>query len=306
MSFLDIAGLQCTLFLLILAGVVLKKRGILDDSGKRCLTDLCFTLILPCNIIKSFMVDLDWAVIRAFGVLLLIAVFVQVLCLVLNWFIYNRAGEKKKKILQYCTMVSNSGFLGNPVAEGVYGSPGLMYASIYVIPMRVVMWVAGTIYFEAGRADKKKVLQNVLTHPCIIATYIGLFLMLTGFRFPGVIDSGIRYIAACNSAVTLFVVGTVLADVSIFEMFDPVAALFSIVRLILLPAVPFVLGKLSGLENTAIGVAVILTGMPAGVSAALFGARYDCEPAFASKCVVLSTVLSMVTIPVWCWLVGIS
>ena len=42
-------------------------------------------------------------------------------------------------MLQYCTLVSNGGFLGNPVAEGVYGDMGLLYASLFLIPMRVVM-----------------------------------------------------------------------------------------------------------------------------------------------------------------------
>ena len=304
MEFLHIVGIQCTLFLLILTGVVLRKRGIVDDGGKRCLTDMCIGIILPCNIIKSFMIDLDWSIFKTFGALLLSGILVQVLALVLNHFLYNRTTDQRRRVLQYCTMVSNSGFLGNPVAEAVYGSQGLLYAAVFVIPMRLVMWVAGPSYFEAGRADRKKVIHNILTHPCIVATYIGIFLMVTGYRPPGILDSAIRYVASCNSAITLFVVGMVIADVSIFEMFDKAAFLYSILRLVLMPILPYTLGLLWGLDRVAIGAGVVLTGMPAGATAALFAAKYNCEPALASKCVVLSTVLSMFTIPVWCWLIG--
>lgn len=304
MDFWSIAGLQCTFCILIFAGVVLKKRGIVDDNGKKCLTDLCIEIILPCNIIRSFLIDLDWSIFRTFGVLLFIAALMQVLALVLNQFLYNRASEGKKRVMQYCTVVSNAAFLGYPVVEGVYGTKGLLYASIYIIPQRLVMWAAGTTYFEAGRADRKKVIRNIFTHPCIVATYIGIFLMVTGLRPPGVLESAIRYIASCNSAITLFIVGTILADVKFLEMFDPTAFLFSALRLVLLPAVPFFLGRFMGLDHVSNGAAVILAGMPAGATAALFAARYNCEPAFASKCVVLSTVLSMFTVPVWCWLIG--
>ncbi|MFR3283583.1 MAG: hypothetical protein ACLTR6_03785 [Clostridium fessum] len=65
----------------------------------------------------------------------------------LNKVLFKGYSEQHRKVLQYCTIVSNGGFLGNPVAEGVYGSMGLLYASIFLIPMRVVSVVGGYILF---------------------------------------------------------------------------------------------------------------------------------------------------------------
>lgn len=53
-------------------------------------------------------------------------------------------------MLQYCTIVLMSGFLGNPIAEGIYNEVGVLYTSIFLIPMRIVMWSVGTTYFVAG------------------------------------------------------------------------------------------------------------------------------------------------------------
>lgn len=71
-------------------------------------------------------------------------------------------------------------------------------------------------------------------------------------------------------------------------------------QMVLLPGAALALSRLLGLDSVAAGVAVIMTGMPAGATAAIFAARYGSDAEFATKCVVLSTLLSMITIPVWC------
>ena len=144
MSLGDLFTLQGTLFAMILVGMFLRKRGIIDESGKKCLTDLCVNVIIPCSSVKSCLVAFDPGLIRTGGLLLAVGFALQLLCVVLNKFLYNRYGNQQKKVLQYCTLVSNGGFLGNPVAEGVYGDMGLLYASLFLIPMRVVMWSMGT------------------------------------------------------------------------------------------------------------------------------------------------------------------
>ncbi len=305
MKLIDLFSLQGTLFAMMLIGALLKKKGTIDDNGKRCLSDLCIHVIIPCNIFKSCLIDLQPGIFRTCGLLLVSAVLLQLLALTLNRFLYNRYPEQKKKVLQYCTIVPMSGFLGNPIAEGLYSSVGVLYTSIFLIPMRIIMWSVGTTYFIAGQTvDKKKVLKNVLTHPCLVAIYLGLICMATQVRLPGIVTDTVRYIGSCNSALTMFIVGTILTDVRLPSIFNRDTLLFSGLRLILLPAAAFGLGTLLGLESVSLGVSVLMTGMPAGATAAIFAARYDSDAPFATKCVVMSTLLSMITLPIWSWIVG--
>lgn len=296
--------LQGTLFLMILTGMMLRRWGIIDEAGKRCLTDLCVNVVIPCNIVKGCLMELDLEILRAGAVVLGVAAAVQVLCMLLNRFLYNRFDDRRKKVLQYCTLVSNGGFLGNPIAEGVYGSLGLLYASLFLIPTRIVMWSVGTSYFVAGTADPKKVLKNVLTHPCLVAVYLGLFLMVTGLPLPGVVESTVRSIGSCNSPLTMFIVGTVMAEVPLHTILNRTTGLYSLLRLVLLPLAALGMCAAVGLSGPAAGVCVLMTGMPAGATTAIFAARYGSDAPFAARCVVLSTLLSMLTIPVWCWLIG--
>ncbi len=305
MKLTDLFSLQGTLFAMMLVGAWLKRRGVIDENGKRCLSDLCIKVVIPCNIFKSCLIELQPGIFKTCGLLLLSAVLLQALCLVLNRFLFNRYPDQQKKVLQYCTIVPMSGFLGNPIAEGLYSSLGVLYTSIFLIPMRIIMWSVGTTYFVANeKMDRKKVLRNVLTHPCLVAIYLGLLCMATQVHLPKVLTETVRYIGSCNSALTMFIVGTILADVKLITIVNRDTLLFSALRLGLLPAAAFGLGRLLGLDVMSLGVSVLMTGMPAGATAAIFAARYDSDAPFATKCVVMTTLLSMLTLPLWSWLVG--
>lgn len=305
MSIVELGSLQLTLFALMLTGAVLKKRGVIDEAGKRCLSDLCINIVIPCNIFKSCLIEFNMDILRSCSLLLLSAVLMQVLCLLLNRSLFERYDSQRKKVLQYCTIVPMSGFLGNPIAEGIYDQVGVLYTSIFLIPMRIVMWSMGTSYFVAGEGtDKKKVLKNVLTHPCLVAIYLGILCMVTQIQLPSVITETVRYIGNCNSALSMFIVGTILTDVPLRAIFSRDTVLFSVLRLGLLPAAALGLGLLLGLETAPLGVSVLMTGMPAGATAAIFAAKYGSDAPFATRCVVFTTLLSMVTLPLWAAVVG--
>lgn len=305
MDILSLFSLQGTLFAMMLVGALLKKRGILDESGKRCLTDLCVNVVIPCNIFKSCLIEFNMGVFRSCALLMLSAVILQLLCLGLNRVLFNRYPPQRRKVLQYCTIVPMSGFLGNPIAEGIYSELGVLYTSVFLIPMRIVMWSVGTSYFVADQVtDRRKVLKNVLTHPCLVAIYLGMLCMVTQIHLPKVITETVRYIGNCNSALTMFIVGTILADVEPATMVNRHTAMFSLLRLAVLPAAALGVGTLLGLDRVSLGVSVLMTGMPAGATAAIFAARYDSDAPFATRCVVTSTLLSMLTLPVWCYCVG--
>ncbi len=305
MDILELFSLQGTLFAMMLVGAWLKKKGIIDENGKKCLTDLCVNVVIPCNIFKSCLIEFNMDIFRSCAMLLLSAVILQILCLTLNKFIFNRYAPQQKKVLQYCTIVPMSGFLGNPIAEGIYDELGVLYTSIFLIPMRVVMWSVGTTYFVAdAEVDKKKVLKNVMTHPCLVAIYLGLFFMVTQIQLPSVVTETVRYIGTCNSALTMFIVGTILADVKLTTIFNRDTLTFSVFRLAILPAMALLVGRMLGLDNVSLGISVLMTGMPAGATAAIFAARYKSDAPFATKCVVMTTLVSMLTLPLWCYIVG--
>ena len=117
------------------------------------------------------------------------------------------------------------------------------------------MWTAGIAYFTSS-ADWKGTFKKLVKNPCIIAVYIGFFLMLTQFQ-------------------------------------------------LLLPGLVFLGCALLHIDPLLTGVSVLLVGMPVGSTAPILAAKYGGDYIFAGKCVILSTVLSLFTIPLWCLIMSI-
>ncbi len=295
----NLINLQGMLFLLVAAGVILRKKEILPEGAKAILTDLVIYLILPCNIISSFLIDFNMDILKGFAVILGIASLIQVGCLVLAKVLYNGEPARRKKVLQYGTVCSNAGFMGNPIAEGVYGPEGLMYASIFLVPQRIVMWSAGVSYFTDS-PDRKTVVKKVLIHPCIVAVYIGVLLMVTQLPLPGFLENTIRSIGSCTTTVSMVLIGTILAEVAPGSFLDRGIIKYTFFRLFLIPLLVYAACRLFHVDPLLSGISVLLTGMPAGSTTAILAAKYDGDYIFATKCVVVTTLLSLVTIPLWC------
>lgn len=299
MNLNSLINLQGMLFLLVSAGVFLRKKGILPDTAKAILTDLVIDLILPCNIIASFLMEFNMNILKSFGIILLIASLIQFGCLTIANIFYNKEPDRRKKVLQYGTVCSNAGFMGNPIAEGVYGPAGLMYASVFLVPQRIVMWSAGISYFTEC-PDRKSVVKKVLTHPCIVSVYIGLFFMITQISMPSFLEQTVRGIGSCTTVMSMLLIGTILAEVEPKSILDKAILKYTVLRLFFIPFLVFIFCRLFHVDTLLTGVSVLLTGMPAGSTTAILAAKYDGDYIFATKCVVVTTLLSLITIPLWC------
>ena len=140
----------------------------------------------------------------------------------------------------------------------------------------------------------------MLKHPCIIAVEIGLILMLTQFQLPVFLGKTISSLGNCTTAITMMFIGTVLADAGVDHMISKLTVLYSVIRLVAIPAVVMAACMLFHVESVPAGLSVVLAAMPAGSTTAILASKYHGDETFATQCVVLSTVLSMAVLPVWC------
>lgn len=294
--------LQGMLFLLTGIGILIRKCRLLPAQAQGMLTDLILYVILPCNIALSFRIDINRELLQNLGMAFLVAWVVQGVAWTLSRVLYLNYPEGRKRVLQYATVCSNGGFMGNPIAESVFGATGLMYASIFLIPQRIVMWSAGlTLFTEAP--DKKTLLKKVVTHPCIIAVFVGMVLMIFRPALPEFIEKTASSLGSCTTPLSMLMVGMILADVEdIKSMFSWEMIRYTLIRLVILPGIVFVGCKICGLDRLVTGVAVLMTAMPAACMTTILANKYHGDAMFASKCVVFSTAMTLVTLPMWCML----
>jgi len=300
MAIHKILTLQGILFLLVLTGILLKWTGFFPEEGKAILTDILIYVFLPANIVASFLVTFNADILVRLIVIFLLGLFQQVSCLVFNRYAWNHFEPEEKKVVQYCTLCSNAGFIGLSIIGDVFGAQGLMYASVGTIPQAITTWSAGLSYFEKGQ-NTREVIKRVAVHPGVIAVYIGLFLMLTGLRPPTFVANTLRMLGGCTLPISMIVIGAVLGEVTdVKSMLNGKIWYFTIIRLLLLPLIIFVAGWIFHIPRLLTNIIVLVAGMPAGSTGVLFAAKYKSDYIFATKCVVVTTALSLITIPLWC------
>jgi predicted permease len=253
---------------------------------------------LPANIIKSFLVEFSVDIIFTFAGVIIISILIQVFCAILGRVLYNKMELPQKKCLHYGTICSNAGFLGNPIAEGVFGTMGLTLASMYLIPQRIVMWSAGISVFTES-PDKKTLVKKVLTHPCIIACIIGIVLMISQLQLPGFLTAAIQTLSSCNTALSMMVIGMILADINVKSMLDIKVLYFTLIRLILIPVLVYIPCVLLNIDSLITGVCVLLAAMPAGATTSILASKYNGDVEFATNLVIVSTLASLITTPIW-------
>lgn len=299
MSFSGLFQTQGMLFLTMLIGYIFGKKGLADDNGKSLLTDLVLFVTLPASILKSFQIEFNHQILIACMTIAIAGVVIQIGSYVLGMFLYNHYGESRKKVLQYATICSNAGILGNPIAEGIFGQMGMMYASIYVIPQRIFMWSVGLTYFTEA-PDKKTLCKKVATHPCILSVLIGFLLMVTQVRLPEVLNVTIKTVAGANTFLAMALVGLILSKVKLTELVERDTIYYAFIRLVFIPLLVYIGCRLASVDDLVTGVSVVLAAMPAASVTAVMASKYKQDEAFATKCVVFTTLLSLVTVPVWC------
>lgn len=296
--FSSLFNLMGMMFLTMASGAFLRKKNIITEQGKKVLADIILYVILPCNIVKAFCIETGEGFWMAVSKVLLAAILIQVLSVILTKLLYGMMKKGEKAVYQYGTVCSNAGFMGNPLAQGVFGDMGLLYASVFLIPQRIVMWTAGISYFTEEK-DKLTALKKVMVHPCMVAVYIGLAIMITGISLPLVLFNTIQSFSNCCTAMTMMYIGTILMDVDFKTLASPKQIYFAFLRLIFIPTIVLTVCKIVGVDSLITGVCVFLTAMPAGSTTSLLASKYGADEESAAKAVVFTTALSVITLPIW-------
>ncbi len=298
MSFFQkMLDLQLQLIFLIAAGIVLNKARVITKESRGGISELLLCIMLPASELSAFLgvEEVTPALMHNCIIMVIISAVTHVLAVMFGGVIFKMYGISRRDVMHYGMIVPNTAFIGLPVIGALFGDTGLIYTSVYFVPAEIAMWTFGLALFKKN--DNANIIKSILSAPAADAVFIGLFFMLTGLRLPEFITKGISSVGSCTTPLSMLVIGSILADGDYRKIFTKPVIHFTAVRLFIFPIVIFIPMKLLGLDPLVTGTALILTCMPAAAATSILADRYDMEPEFATHLVIMSTVVSIIAIP---------
>ena len=290
------AEIQSVLFLYMLIGWICRKTDLVKAAAQPSFTNFLLYVSIPCMVFQSFDMEFTVETLYRGASVLTIATISALVSLVFGRYAYNWCNPREKCIMKYGTLVSNSGFAGLPVIQDAYGQDGLFLGSLFIIPNRIMMWSAGISLFTD--APLKQRIKNVMLNPGIIAVELGVLRMLFQPAIPQQLNKALSALGAMSTPLGMVIIGMILSGVSPRTLLDKKAFILVAVRQFLFPLGTLAILRLLGTDLLTLQISVVLTGMPVGSSTAFLADKYGADAVFASKCVFISTLTSLITIPI--------
>lgn len=289
------------LFILMGVGYFLYKVKIMDTDFNKKLTNFVLKVTLPCMIIASvFEVaeDRDYSKIL---VTFVIAIIMYTVLPMIGMLVAKiiRCKPENTGIYVFMTVYSNASFMGFPVIESVLGTTALFYASIFCMIFNITCFSIGVKEINYPETSDKKIsAKDVFLHPGVWSALIAIIIYFINPTLPGVVTGPITSIGKLTSAIAMMLMGASLAKVPLKEVFTEVRPyIFIVIKQVIIPVLLWPLLSRVITDPNILGVTIILLAMPIANMVVMFAIEYDRNEELAAKNVFLSTLFSIVLLP---------
>ncbi|HCE56975.1 MAG TPA: hypothetical protein DER09_04030 [Prolixibacteraceae bacterium] len=295
------------LFLSIFAGIVFSRSKTVTGNWIDILNKYALKIGLPALVIASLMriapgsVDFRFIVINS-------VYFIAAMLLAYPVAYIFRLSKQVRSALFLVFSYGNVAYLGIPVLQNSYGEAAVPLAG--VISSVYIFWMLtlGVTLIELHsdqRMTTREFVKNQLGNPLMLSVIIGLALVLFKIQLHVVINETIKLFAGSVTAVVLFSLGIFLGLHRTGNLRDWAAALaWSVVILLVLPFAFYLIVKNAGLNELQLKSTVLEAAMPLGLTPYALATQYKLETSLIARIVVVSTLLSLVSIPVWIVMLG--
>ncbi|MDK2799540.1 MAG: malate permease [Clostridiales bacterium] len=306
MDFMSTFNQILVLFMMLMIGFVVRKLNIVDHTFSKNLSNFLFNIVFPATIIHSMiypfsidvLIDSIWLIVISLGVIVFSVIVAMVTIRFLN------TDELSRNVYEFGIIFSNFGFMGFPVVQALFGQEGIFYTSIFILPMRLLLNSLGIIIMSRGLGDRIKWNFKSFINPPVVSVLIGFFVFIFSIKFPQPIEMTISMVAATTAPLSMILAGILLATAKFSEMFSNYHVyIISFIRLFFLPVCVLIVLRLFDLDLLMIGVPVIITAMPMAANASILAEKYNGNAYLGAQCVFISTLISIITIPLIVFLV---
>lgn len=281
------------MFLVVIFGFILAKRDVLNENTQQEIARMLTNFVIPLTLVLAFQQPFQREQLVGIGLAFVGALFIFASRVLWAHFGFPDAG----KVDRYATVFSNSVFVGIPIIFPILGYEGILYLSMYLIVSGILQYTYGIWSLFDGKEEIT--LRNVLFNPGIIGTMTGLLLYLFRIELPQILSNSMDTTAGLSSPLGMILLGGYLARSHFKEVFFNWRNYWVVShRLIFTPILGFILLWLLPISDPTILLTLaIVNCTPTAVNTAVFSQIYGGDYEYGARIVILSSILSVVTMP---------
>ena len=289
------------MFLYLMIGWLLSKNKLLTSAGSGELGKMLLYVVMPVAIVRSYIQTFSSEMLTGFLISFAAAAASLILAMIVSTLVFR---NRPSAVRQFGAAFSNAGFIGIPLVQMTLGDGAVFYVASFVAILNLLQWTYGVLIMTK---DKSTISLNKLkTNPILIAFVIGMLLFFLPIQLPAALAGMVGTIASMNGPLAMIVLGAYLAQVPFKDLFtDRDTYLCTAVRLLVIPVLTMLLLWLVPGKYLTIRMAVLLAASaPVGSNVAIFAQIYHENYRNAVKDVCLSTLCSIITMPLILALAG--
>lgn len=288
------------LFVIMFMGYAVVKAGLMKSSESKSVSVIMVYLVIPCVILNAFQVEYTPDVQKGLLLACAAAVAVHILFLLLTAILKK---PLHLDMIERATIIySNAGILVIPLVQELLGQEYVIYSSAYIAVQLILIWThCKNMLCEEDKLEWKKVLLNVN----IISIIAGVVLFIFRIQLPSGAQDVLNMMNNMIGPLGMLLAGMVIAEAPLKTVFTRKRSYLSAaLRLFIYPV--FVLGLMKVIQTFAsiqdskqILLTVYLASItPACATVTSMAQLYDKDAAYSSSLYVLTTLLSIATMPV--------
>ena len=291
-----------SLFLMMLVGFISARAGIITPEFRKLLSTFTLNSAAPCVVISSVLVSESnpLQMIGAVGMAVFFYAFMSFFAAVIVRML--RVRREEAGLDQLMLIFTNVGFMGIPVVQSVYGAQGVALVSMFILIFNLYCFSYGVLLISSSAKFNWRSLCN----SCIIAALFSLILALTGWRLPAPVESTLSSIGAMNTPMAMMIIGASMAHSDIRKaLSNRRMYLICTLSMFLMPMLALLMVMFLPIDPMLAGVTVLMATMPIAGNCAMLSDIHTPHDMTASHCVMVSTLMSAVSLPLMCALIAV-
>lgn len=296
---MDNIEIMLTLTILVVIGYAAHRLNYIGGDFDKKLSGFIVDFTCPALILSSVMGDRlpD----REMILPLLGIGFLTYFLLSFAGFYLPRFVTKKKSdegILGFAMMFGNVGFIGYPIVASIFGPEAVFYAAILNVPNTLCVFTIGNTLLHGGRI-KRRFDYKILYCPAMIAAYIAMLIVATGFdRVPRIISHPLTLLGGITIPGALLIIGSSMASLPVRKMAGDMSVyLTTALRLVVLPLLIHFTFTLVGFQPLSVAINTIIISMPVATYGTIFCLKEGIDVTVMTEVTFITTIVSIVTVP---------